>query len=45
MAILKLKIVANATILIQMIISFDDVFNLAFEWPGTLNCYSNHILK
>lgn len=31
MAILKLGIVANAAILIQMIISFGDVFNLAFE--------------
>lgn len=31
MAILKLGIVANAAILIQMIISFDDVFNLALE--------------
>ena len=31
MAIPKLGIVANAAILIQMIISFDHVFNLAFE--------------
>lgn len=31
MAIMKLGIVTNAAILIQMIISFDDVFNLAVE--------------
>ena len=31
MAILKSRIVANAAMLIQMIISFDDVFNLAVE--------------